>query len=71
LDFHLSLVFLKAKFRVLLKPPRRNLSFADATEDWERRGMMCGICEANLRQSSKITCKYLCTRPKGLDDHIR
>jgi hypothetical protein len=34
LNIHFRLVFLKAQFSVLLKPPRRDLALADAAEDW-------------------------------------
>jgi hypothetical protein len=70
LYIHLGTVLLQAQFRMFLKPPGRDLSFADSAEDRKRWRNVTRICRALLGKTSKVVGKDFGADSEGLDKNF-
>jgi hypothetical protein len=54
LNIHLGPMFLQTQIGVFLKPPSRDLAFANAAEDRWRRLLLFGVIKSALSKLSQI-----------------
>lgn len=70
LHVHFCAVLLETEFRVLLKPPRGNLPFADAAENRQWRSTVSRICSTLFGKTRQVVSEDFCSDAKGLDKDL-
>ena len=70
LDVHLGTMLLETELRMLFKPPRGNLSLADAAKNWQWRGMVSRVVCALLGETSQIMSQDLGANAQRFHEHF-